>query len=537
VRDIGDNEARHVSRIFMRPTPALLAFAVLSALPAFAEPVTIQVTLSPSLGPTQSGRILVFAHRLDSNEKIDEDPNDVDLDIFSVNVSVVAAREVSALVPDRIAWIDGETDTYPMPFSALPPGSYEIQATLDRNHNFNYGGRTGGDLTSKVMHMTLPGPIPTLVLERVVPEMTEQSMAAELPPERRAIYERWGPKVQAIHFKSPRMSAFRAMPTYIDGWVALPPGYDGKKHFATSYSFPGFGNNLIELKRSAASMMHLMADGKAPPMIWVYLDYECAAGTHEFADSANNGPWGAALTAELIPALEHEYRMSGSARKRFLTGHSSGGWAALWLQVAYPRLFGGSWPVSPDPSDFSENLGANIYAPNANLFHDANGKPHLLGRLNENGFEPKTEAMARSEAVMGPIGGQLATYDFIYSPRGADGQPLPMFDRVTGDVHPDVAAYWREHYDISHIIVRDWQKLKPHLDGKIHLNVGAADTWYLDKPAMRLEAAMKSVGAKTDFHYIEGKGHNDVYSRDEDHSALLKDIAWAMYLQAEGKSH
>jgi Putative esterase len=515
----------------MRSTPALLVFAALFTVPAFADPVVVPVTLSESLGPTQSGRLLVFTHRLDANEKPDEDPNDVDLDIFSNEPSAVAAREVSALSVGRVALVDAETDTYPAPFSTLPPGTYEIQAVLDRNHDFNYDGRTGGDLVSKVLRVPLPGPMPTLTLERVVPEKTEASMAEDLPPDRRAIFKAWAPKLQPVHFRSPKMTAFRAMPTYINGWVALPPGYDGKKRFATSYSFPGFGSTLLTLKRSAATMMALMADKKAPPMIWVYLDYEVASGTHEFADSANNGPWGAALTTELIPALEREYRMIGRPAKRFLTGHSSGGWAALWLQVAYPKLFGGSWPVSPDPSDFHQHFGVDLYAPNANMYVDANGKPWVGGRPDKDGFVVTLAAMARSEAVLGPIGGQFSTYDFIYSPRGEDGRPLPMYDRVTGKVNPAVVAYWGEHYDIARIITRDWHKLRPHLDGKIHLSVGAVDSWNLDQPAMALEAAMKSVGAKTDFRYIAGKGHNDVYARDGDRNALLKDIAWQMYLQ------
>jgi Putative esterase len=513
--------------------PSFLAGALLlGASLAHADPVAIPVTLNSSLGPHQSGRLLVFAHLLDANAKPDEDPNDVGLDIFSDDISVVAAREVTALAPGRIAWVDGETDTYPVPFSTLPPGTYELQAVLDRNHDFNYDGRSAGDLVSKVVHAKLPGPLPTLLLEHVILDTKDADELASLPPERRAIIEAWAPKLKSIEFQSRLMTSFRGMPTYIRGWVALPPGYDGKRRFATSYLFPGFGNTLASSKPSAAVMMSMMADGKAPPMIWVYLDYAIATGTHEFADSANNGPWGAALTTELIPALEREYRMDARTNGRFVTGHSSGGWAALWLQVRYPGLFGGSWPVSPDPSDFHDLFGADLYAPNANFFHDANGKRFPASRPLDGGFVVALEAFARSEAVLGPIGGQFATYDFVYSPRGENGMPLQLYDRTTGKIDPAVAAYWIEHYDIAHIVTRDWKTLKPRLDGKIHLSVGALDTWYLDHPAMKLEAAMKSVGAKTDFRYIAGKGHNDVFERDGDRNALLEDIAWEMYRKA-----
>jgi hypothetical protein len=42
-----------------------------------------------------------------------------------------------------------------------------------------------------------------------------------------------------------------------------------------------------------------------------------------------------------------------------------------------------------------------------------------------------------------------------------------------------VAAYWREHYDLSYIIARDWQTLAPKLKGKIHVYVGTGDNYYL----------------------------------------------------------
>ena len=80
----------------------------------------------------------------------------------------------------------------------------------------------------------------------------------------------------------------------------------------------------------------------------------------EFADSVNNGPWGLALVTEVIPALEARYRMDARPSGRFLTGHSSGGWFALWAIVRYPALFGGSWPTSPDPVDFRNFLGVDL---------------------------------------------------------------------------------------------------------------------------------------------------------------------------------
>jgi enterochelin esterase-like enzyme len=57
-----------------------------------------------------------------------------------------------------------------------------------------------------------------------------------------------------------------------------------------------------------------MKTGKAPPMIWVGIDQSSPTGTSEFVNSVNNGPWGQALTAELIPYLERQYRMAPNHR-------------------------------------------------------------------------------------------------------------------------------------------------------------------------------------------------------------------------------
>jgi hypothetical protein len=114
---------------------------------------------------------------------------------------------------------------------------------------------------------------------------------------------------------------------------------------------------------------------------------------------------------------------------------------------------------------------------------------------------------------------------------------MPLFDRVTGDVDPVVAAYWRANFDIARRLEMRWPELKKDLDGKIHLLVGTADTFYLDGPARKLEAVMKSLGAKTDFRYMEGKTHFDLYKIGTDNSALLNDLSWEMYAIARPKEN
>ena len=76
-------------------------------------------------------------------------------------------------------------------------------------------------------------------------------------------------------------------------------------------------------------------------------------------------------------------------------------------------------------------------------------------------------------------GGQYDIWRAVFSPVGPDGYPKPIFDKVTGVIDSGVAAYWREHFDLVHIIARDWAMLAPKLQGKIHLYVGNGDNYYL----------------------------------------------------------
>jgi len=154
---------------------------------------------------------------------------------------------------------------------------------------------------------------------------------------------------------------------------------------------------------------------------------------------------------------------------------------------------------------------------------------YLYYSVTEGGLElPKTTATG----IVGAYGGQMASFEWTFSPRGADGRPLPMFDRTTGAVDSAVVDYWKEHYDVAERLRRHWPELRRDLDGRIHLTVGTADNFHLDGAARRLEATMKQLGAKTDFRYVEGRGHFDLYAIGDDPQGLYRKIAWEMYAVA-----
>jgi len=512
----------------MRLARATVALALVAAAPP-PDPVAIPVTVASAIDDHQAGRLIVFARKVEPGAKPDME---IDATSFGAAEVSVAAREVQDLGGGKVALVDGESDSFPAPFSSLPPGIYRLQAVLDRNHDYNYSGRGAGDLVSDVVEVALPGPIPALALTRALPAPSESDLLARLDSRDRAALAPYLAQIHRVDFVSPALSAFWARPIHIQGWIARPPGYRANgPRFPTAYSTSGFGSTDFTSRVSAARMMEAMASSGYPPMLWVFLDENSATGTHEFADSANNGPWGQALTAELIPALERQYRMDARPSGRFLTGHSSGGWASLWLQVRYPQIFGGSWPTAPDPSDFHDFVNADLYAPDANVYRNDAGIATAV--MRDNGKVLATFAQfARTEAVLGAYGGQFASFEWVFSPRGPDGRPMPMFDRTTGDVDPEVVAYWRDHYDIAHIVQRDWATLRPDLDGKIHLIVGTADTFYLDGPAHRLKAVLDGLGAKSDFRFVPDRTHGNLLRVGNDPEGLVKTIAWEMYAVA-----
>jgi len=485
------------------PRKPLLPLAlVLCSLAVFAQQpqhLFFHVTVGPKFTAPVSGRMLIFLTAGTGAKEVDENP-------FAPTAVYVAAKEVSDLTSGQSVDVDTDDVAFPAGFSSLKPGDYQAQAVLDVSHGYNYGGRGAGDLVSDVVPLASftpgQGAEPAFMLNEIVPEHP----ARPDPPgfEKSAHLE---------DFVSPALTTFSGQPIHVRAWIITPPDYDAhpKKRYPTVYWTHGFGGELNGAKFFGGMMLNLMEKNKLPPMIWVMLDESCPTGTHEFDDSVNNGPWGTALTQEYIPYLEKKYRMDAQASGRFLQGHSSGGWATLQLQIDYPKIFGGTWSTSPDPSDFHDFTGIDLYAPHANVYKHSDGTPYPLIRDHAKVIGT-FEQFARNERVLGPYGGQIASFEWVFSPRGPDGRPMPMFDRETGDVDPAVIAYWHDHYDLAHIVQTTWAQRGPALRGKIHVFVGTADTFYLDGAAHKMEAVLKDLNADAHFTYIPDRTHFDLYT-------------------------
>ena len=329
-------------------------------------------------------------------------------------------------------------------------------------------------------------PWPELIVDKLVPPRTFTETASR--------------KEFTVH--SRLLSDFFGRDVAISAAVVLPASYETAKarRYPTIFTIPGFGGS------------HYQSRGGRPPssgpkdveFIRVLLDPSCPLGHDVFADSANNGPVGEALVSEFLPAFDQAFRTVADPRARFLTGHSSGGWSSLWLQVAYPESFGGTWSTSPDPVDFRDFQLIDIYSPGENMFLDHAGKERPLARMAGQVLV-RYRNFSVMEDVLGP-GGQLCSFEAVFSPRGRDGKPAQLWDRNTGAINADVAHAW-EKYDIRLVLERNWPTLGPKLAGKLHVFMGDEDTFYLDGATKLLKKSLAQLGSDAVVEIHPGKDH------------------------------
>lgn len=436
------------------------------------------------------GRLLIFMTRnpkpLTSIEQDFTDPEAV----------YITGMEITNFGSGRAIDVDPDLLAFPRPFSAAPAGEYQVMALLDLDHSYTYNGAAPGDISSPVIKINIPLTEVELTLSILAPE--PKITLAE--------------NARLIEFESPMLSAFWGRNVKMQASVILPPSHDKSKErtYPTVYMVTGYGGSHLQPLGNAQNMAKQMAEGKRPEMIHVYLEAHCSLGHHVWADSANNGPWGTALTEEFIPYLEKQFRMDARPSGRFLTGHSSGGWSTLWIMVTHPDFFGGTWSTAPDPVDFRNFTGPDITKyPPQNAYVNEAGKEYNLIRMA--GKELMTvRQYAQQETILGYYGGQFASFNAVFSPKGPDGQPMKLFDIESGRIDPFVQKAWGK-FDISRLLRDNWKTLGPRLKGKLHIIVGTADTFHLDEAVRLFEAELKKLGSDAKIEYLEGRDHFDLY--------------------------
>ena len=404
--------------------------------------------------------------------------------------------DVHRMKPGMRVAVDGRADSFPRPLSQLRPGQYRVQAVLSIDDSPSYRARGEGSLYSDVRQLDLDPAASGEVELELCHTVDEPS----------PVDTRWSKEIKV---RSEQLSAFHGRDVFHRARIVLPPSYEQKpkRRYPTVYIIGGFDSGHRESVGSAINGPREAMPGEEE-FIRVVLDGRCPWGHHVFANSATNGPHGDALVFELIPAIERRYRTVAEGTARFVTGHSSGGWASLWLQVNYPDTFGGVWSLAPDPVDFRDFQQIDLYAePPLSVYIDPQGEPRPIARR---GGDPVLwfGEFARMDDCLGR-GGQLRSFEAVFSPKGSDGLPRKLWDRTTGRIDPETARAW-QRYDLRLLLEANWTMLGAKLAGKLHVATGELDTFYLDGPVRLLADSLGRLGSDAQIELVAGVGHGGV---------------------------
>jgi hypothetical protein len=336
-----------------------------------------------------------------------------------------------------------------------------------------------------------------------------------------------GDLVRFMKIRSPALSEFWGRDMYIGANVLLPSDYwaNPDRNYPVLYltgHFPGrrapfgYSDEPGGGRGRSEGFSEFWRSPESPKFILITVrDANPFYDTGHSVNSANVGPYGDAFIDELIPSLESEFRIIPDAWARILAGGSTGGWEALAVQVFNPSTFGGAWGWCPDPVNFHYYQIVDVYEDeNAYVWGGEWVKAERPNARRPDGNVVSTirqeNAYERAVGPNGRSGGQWAIWEALFSPVGPDGYAAPIWDRVTGEIDPQVAAYWGEHWDLTNYLTENWTTVGEDLAGKLHITVGDMDTYYLNNAVELLEEALEGLsGPDPDatFEYGRRKPH------------------------------
>lgn len=449
----------------------------------------------------------------------------------SVRTQMLFGLDVNGMKPGEPVVLDAAASGYPVRYlHDVPPGEYFVQVVLHRYETFHRAdGYTvklpmdrgegqhwelaPGNLYSKPQKITLKaaGEPVQIVLDQII---------APIPEPKDTKY------IRHIRIQSDLLTKFWGRPVFLRANVLVPEGFDEHPdaHFPLMIfedhfndDFHGFrttppepdlkpdyserfhiaGYNRIQQEEAHKFYQQWIAP-KFPRFLVAQINHANPYYDDSYAvNSANLGPYGDAIETELIPAIEKKFRAIGQGWARFAYGGSTGGWEALAVQLFYPDHYNGIFAACPDPVDFRAFTNINLYADkNAFYLEGPHTRVEQPGERDYLGHTlMTTRGMNQYELALGSHGRSGEQFDIwqaVYGPVGKDGYPQPIFNKETGEIDPAIVAYWKEHFDLSAIIAKNWATLGPKLAGKIHVYVGSADTYFLNDAVYYLEDVLNA---------------------------------------------
>ena len=503
-----------------------LALALFSCNQQPSSSLTFSVFFPDSLADKKlNGRLLILLS--DDNSK--EPRFQISDDLGSQQVFGIDVEEFDPVNPFMV---DSKAFGYPIQnMEEFPAGTYQVQALFHVYETFQLSNgktvRLPMDRGEGQQWNLAPGNLYSTSAEFILNPQTNQNIRLTLDQVVPQIKEPVDTKyIKHIKIQSKLLTEFWGRPMFLGAHVLLPEGFDEHPEaryplaifhghfpadfggFSTTPPDPGLepvyserfgieGYNIIQAQ-SAYDFYKEWTSPDFPRVLAIEIQHANPYYDDSYAvNSANLGPYGDAITYELIPFIEEKFRGIGKGWARFLYGGSTGGWEAIAAQVLYPDEYNTCYAACPDPIDFRAYCLLNIYEEdNAYVQRGKFKQIERPGKRDSLGVVTATlRQMNLRELALGTkgrSGQQWDIWEAVYSPMGEDGYPERLWNKETGEIDPEVAQYWKENYDLTWIMKRDWETLGPKLRGKIHLYCGDMDNYYLNNAVYLAEEFLES---------------------------------------------